>query len=77
MTTYTLGTTRRTLLVTEYGPVEHASTGLLRTPHGRTLRALCGAGVYERRFATFNTDSPRACRGCLKAIEEREAARHA
>lgn len=62
---YSIGTTRRTQAGTadRLGPIEHADTGHQRTPHGKTSRAVCGAGVYFAG-APWNPDRPRACRRC-------------
>lgn len=59
--TWRLGTTRRT--PGPDGPLEHAATNQTRTPHGRTFRALCGAGIYHRP-GLFDPTSPRACPTC-------------
>jgi hypothetical protein len=69
---YALGVTRRRHdKALADGPLEHASTGRRRTPHGVTLRALCGAGVHERIAAEFDPDSPRACPRCAVELEAR------
>ena len=70
MTPYWIGTTRRGLS-SPVGPVLHASTGYPRTPHGKTLEAVCGAGVYPHTPATrFNPRDPNACPRCAKAVSQ-------
>lgn len=53
-------------------PVQHASWGGRRTPHGKTTVAFCGAAVHLRGTGMdpdrFDPSHPRACGRCVKAL---------